>query len=194
MKRAILITALLGTLGASTIVGYAASNLEDQPVKVQQATENAAQQAIHTVQQTTKNVTTAVSKEATISLEEAQDIALQKVKGELIGTDTSERYAYEFDIQHGNNVSEVTVDAMTGEIVKVEEEYDRPVTAKISAQRAKEIALQKVSNGEIVKFKLEEDDGLTVYDIEIVKDAYEYEIKIDANTGDVIEYEQDDLD
>ena len=43
MKKALLVTALIGTLSVSTIVGYAASTLENQTVKgVQQVTENVA--------------------------------------------------------------------------------------------------------------------------------------------------------
>lgn len=195
MKKALLVTALVGTLGISTIVGYAASTLENQTVKgVQQVTENVAHDVAHKVQEVPQNLVSTVSKEVAVSLTEAREIALQKVKGELIGTDVSDGREYEFDIQHGDNVSEVTVDKMTGEITKVEQEFERPVKADISEQQAQRIALDRVSNGEIVKFQLEEDDGLSVYDIEIVKDAYEYEVKIDASTGDVIEYEQDDLD
>lgn len=191
MKKALLVTALIGTLSVSTIVGYAASTLENQTVKgVQQVTENVA----NNVEKIPENVVSNVSKEVAVSLAEARDIALQKVKGELIGTDASDSREYEFDIQQGDNVSEVTVDAFTGDVTKVEREFERPVKASISEQQAQRIALDRVSNGEIVKFKLEEDDGLSVYDIEIVKDSYEYEVKIDASTGDVIEYEQDDLD
>lgn len=195
MKKALLVTALIGTLGVSTIVGYAASTLENQTVKgVQQVTENVAHNVANKVESVPENVVTNVSKEVAVSLAEARDVALQKVKGEVIGTDASDHDEYEFAIQHGDDVSEVTVDALTGAVTKVEREFERAVKADISEQQAKSIALDRVSNGKIVKFQLEEDDGVSVYDIEIVKDSYEYELKIDASTGDVIEYEQDDLD
>ena len=41
------------------------------------------------------------------------------------------------------------------------------------------------------KAKLENDDGYTVYEVEFYKDRMEYEYKIDAATGEIIEYDMD---
>ncbi|NLJ57907.1 MAG: hypothetical protein GX339_03575 [Tissierellia bacterium] len=57
--------------------------------------------------------------------------------------------------------------------------------------KAMEIALG-LANGKIVDFELDEDDGYYKYEIEIVADGYEYEIELDAYTGEVLEFEKDD--
>lgn len=115
------------------------------------------------------------------TVEDVKWTALEKV----IGKDTNDGTLDKFNIQHDDNLSAVK---------DVESDSDQSVIAKFSQQQAIEIAQQKVSNGEIVNFTLEHDASLTVYDIEIVKDGIEHELKIDASTGKLIEYEQDDLD
>lgn len=65
----------------------------------------------------------------------------------------------------------------------------------IGVDRAKEIAAAKagVSVNEVVfrKAKLERDDGMTVYEIEFVKDRAEYEFTINAVTGAILESDVD---
>lgn len=61
----------------------------------------------------------------------------------------------------------------------------------MSEEQAREIALKKVPDGEIVKLELDDDDGQSRYDVEIVKHDYEHELEIDATTGKILEYERD---
>ena len=44
----------------------------------------------------------------------------------------------------------------------------------------------------IVKAKRDTADGIQVYEVELVKDGYEYEVKIDAKTGKILEFDMDD--
>lgn len=77
----------------------------------------------------------------------------------------------------------------------VSEPKATPAPAKpkmISEQQAKNIALAKAS-GTITDFELDEDDDRLVYEIEIHNGKMEYEFKIDAYTGAIVEY-QEDLD
>ncbi|EKN66695.1 Propeptide PepSY amd peptidase M4 [Neobacillus bataviensis LMG 21833] len=60
----------------------------------------------------------------------------------------------------------------------------------ISEKQAKEIALGKVK-GEVVKVKLEEDDGRQYYEVIIKKSGSIYEVEIDAKTGKVVEVEHE---
>lgn len=53
----------------------------------------------------------------------------------------------------------------------------------ISLEKARKIALQKVPNGLITHIELDRENGKYIYDIEILKDQYEYELKLDAFTG-----------
>ncbi|MCD7863684.1 MAG: PepSY domain-containing protein [Lachnospiraceae bacterium] len=65
----------------------------------------------------------------------------------------------------------------------------------ISVDEAKEIALNKAglsaSDVTFKKAKLDRDDGIMVYEIEFYYGRTEYEVKINATTGAVVEYEAD---
>ncbi len=67
--------------------------------------------------------------------------------------------------------------------------------AYISVDEAKEIALDKagLSSSDVTfkKAKLDRDDGIMVYEIEFYYGTIEYEVKINATTGTIIEYEMD---
>ena len=60
---------------------------------------------------------------------------------------------------------------------------------RIGEAKAKEIALGLV-NGNIVDFDSDDDE----YEIEIIAGGYEYNIEIDAYTGEVLKFKKDDLD
>lgn len=64
-------------------------------------------------------------------------------------------------------------------------------SSKITEKKARSIALAKVPGASIIKFELDNDDGRSVYEIELHKDVYEYEMKIDAKTGKILEFETD---
>jgi len=60
----------------------------------------------------------------------------------------------------------------------------------ISEKQAKEIALGKVK-GEVVRVKLEEDDGRQYYEVIVKSSGSMYEVEIDAKTGKVLEVEKE---
>lgn len=61
----------------------------------------------------------------------------------------------------------------------------------ISAEEAQKIAQKKVPGATIVKTKLDIDDGVPVYEVELIKGIYEYELEIHAVTGEIIKYDKD---
>ena len=64
----------------------------------------------------------------------------------------------------------------------------------VSETDAKALALSKVpgaSEKNITKFGQDYDDGRTVYEIEIIYERTEYEIEIDAATGEIVKMEMD---
>jgi uncharacterized repeat protein (TIGR02543 family) len=63
----------------------------------------------------------------------------------------------------------------------------------IGAAKAKRIALDRTGGGNVVKCHLEYDDGIRIYDIEIIKGDYEYSIDVNANTGKIVEYDRDSV-
>lgn len=64
----------------------------------------------------------------------------------------------------------------------------------LSEAQAIEIALN-AAPGEVQKSELEREDGVMVYEIEILTaEGFEMEVEIDAGTGDVLEVEVEDDD
>ncbi len=65
---------------------------------------------------------------------------------------------------------------------------------KISEEKAKEIALEKVPGAtvqDVRKFKKDRDDGKYVYEGEILYNKMEYDFEIDAENGEIISWEQE---
>jgi uncharacterized membrane protein YkoI len=64
--------------------------------------------------------------------------------------------------------------------------------AKISYERAREIALARVGGGVVREIDLDYERGRLVYDVEVRHNYREYEIKVDAATGEIVRYKIDD--
>lgn len=83
----------------------------------------------------------ALSKEAKITMEQAQKTALTKEAGKIQSKEIERekgKLIYSFDIKMGDGVHEVNVDAMTGEVVED--------TVESAAAEAKEKAADKKQN------------------------------------------------
>lgn len=61
----------------------------------------------------------------------------------------------------------------------------------IGVSKAKKIALSLVPGAIVVKAEFDMDDGVPVYEIELIKGDYEYDIEIHAKTGKVLKQEVD---
>lgn len=137
-----------------------------------------------------------------VDLEEAKDIALNEVNNkdgvivdyELEGTWNNYTH-HEFEIQLDNEKYEVKVDAKTGDVIKTKskqnnhkiEEYSR----YIDFDEAKRIALDNMNdkNDVIISADLEdhnEANKRAYYEFEVHSEKAEYELKIDAESGEVI--------
>lgn len=66
--------------------------------------------------------------------------------------------------------------------------------AEISADRAVEIALNRTGGGRVDEVEREWEHGRPVWEVEIVRDGVEYELKIDRTNGDVVKAEQESAD
>ncbi|MBL4952812.1 PepSY domain-containing protein [Neobacillus sp. YIM B02564] len=73
--------------------------------------------------------------------------------------------------------------ADTGHLEKAENK-------RITEKQAEEIALKKVK-GEVVRVKLETDDGREYYEVIIQSSGTVYEVEVDAKTGQVVEVEKE---
>ncbi len=64
-------------------------------------------------------------------------------------------------------------------------------SGRISQQEAEQIALKKVPGATVKKIKLEKDDGRWQYEGELITDSAEYDFEIDAATGAILKWEQE---
>lgn len=122
----------------------------------------------------------------------------------------SEKYEIEVDANSGtilkkerdkNYVSDTTTesnvtpidnnDTTTNTTQNTDPATNQTTNNIISAEEAQNIALNKTGGGYLVKSELDHDDHILVYEIEIKNGHYEYEIDINASTGEILKYEQD---
>ncbi len=87
------------------------------------------------------------------------------------------------------------LNAETGALIEAELDYSpetrvRPQGA-LSADEAKALVLSLVTNGQIVEFETDRENGRKVYEGEVKADGMRYEFVIDADTGRVLEWEND---
>ncbi len=142
-----------------------------------------------------------------ISLDEAKKIALSYAgvkseeavftKAKLDYDDGRAEYELEFIV--GNTEYEYDIDASTGEVTgssvetKNKKSSQKSSGTDIGMDKAQEIALNHagVKAGDAYEFEaeLDHDDGVTVYEIEFKSGNMEYEYKIDAYTGAILEHE-----
>lgn len=127
------------------------------------------------------------------------------------------RAHYEVEFYSGSMEYDYDIDAVTGTILSFDHELDRyrlpnsgqspsvPPAASaspapsvpaspdglITEERAREIAQARAPGAQIVKVKLDRDDGQYVYEIELREGRTEYECEINAATGTVLKWDVD---
>lgn len=144
-----------------------------------------------------------------ITVEQAKEIALNHanltsdqvtfVKNELDLDNAIKKYDIEF--YYENKEYDYEINASDGQIIEYDydaENYNKQQgnnTTKISVDQAKEIALKhmNVTSNEVTfkRVELDFDDGIQKYEVEFYNNNKEYSYEIDANTGDILSYEQD---
>lgn len=146
----------------------------------------------------------AFAKEADVPSKQAEEIAMQEVKGSHVKKVELERengeliYEVELEGTYDDDV-EVVVNATTGKVVRVDDDRDDDdddrVTSKqavssvkISKEQAISIAT-KDTPGKIVEIELDDDKH---YEIEMIYEGKEVDMEISAVDGTIIEKEIDD--
>ncbi|CAH0304704.1 hypothetical protein SRABI96_04734 [Peribacillus sp. Bi96] len=143
----------------------------------------------------------AVNKDA-LSEDEAVKMISEKLGGEVtqFEKDWDQPMTYEMTVKTKEGYQDVDVDAEKGEILSQEMEDDDEEemstqqaveTAKISSDQAEKIALKKV-DGQITDVELDSENGILVYEFEINQGKKEYDVVVDASTGEILKTELDD--
>lgn len=140
---------------------------------------------------------------ALISREKCQSLAKKKVKKASVlsiarktddGVDI-----YKVKLKAGRKQYTLEYHARTGKLIEFEWELKQSSPGKsgnsrkgyIGVEKAKEIALAKVPGATVVKAEFDKDDGVPIYEVELVKGPYEYDFEIHAKTGKILKQEQD---
>lgn len=153
-----------------------------------------------------------------ITMEEAKEIALKEVDGEIVSaqseTDDNE-VEYEIIITKDNTSHELKINGK-GKIVSHEQKETAPTNNNsnssnnsgstdnsnssnnsgstqnyITAEEANQIAINSAGGGTVTSNELDSDDATPKYDIEINLNNVEYNISVHAVTGEVIERDSD---
>lgn len=101
---------------------------------------------------------------------------------------------YKVSLKKGKRQYKLVYNAKNGKLLEYEWKQLSPSSSQsvyIGESKARNIALKKAPGASITKFEFDRDDGTAVYEVELRKGIYEYEIKINAVTGAVIEFEKD---
>ena len=129
-----------------------------------------------------------------------------------------DKSVYEVEVYYQNKDYEYKIDAKDGKIIYTDFNVNNSIndnnsnnsntndstnngnnatTASITVEEAKTIALTNANLTEdVVQFlrtEQEYDDGVLVYEIDFTYGDYEYDYKINANTGDIISYDRDSI-
>ncbi|MDT8859744.1 PepSY domain-containing protein [Alkalihalobacillus sp. MEB130] len=183
-KWTILATSLLVVGGAA--VGVAAADKEAmvayEPALVLQTTVQ--EEGTHQVN--VGNDQKQLTKEQAITI--ATDILPGKVKEVELDSDDG-RLMYEIEIKYNGNDFDVDVDAITGEVIKIDDNLlNTPIAneMKIGLQEAESIALEQIGDGRIKEIELEKKYGHYVYEAEMKVKGDERDLYIDAMTGDIL--------
>lgn len=127
--------------------------------------------------------------------------AVEKYPGHVLSMESeieNDRLIYEFDImtKDGREV-EIECDARKHTLHDFEIEYkkgDKKFTdaAKISESEAEKIALEKY-DGKVVdrEYSIENGNPAYEFDIYVAKKGHEYEVEVDAVTGEILEVEME---
>ncbi len=109
---------------------------------------------------------------------------------------------YEVTFYVGNREYDYDINAATGEIRSHNSEIDddyvsstEAAGAAVSEDEARATVVARVSGASAsdVRLYLERDDGRLVYEGELIYNGTEYEFKIDATTGDVLDWESESV-
>ncbi|MDE7311333.1 MAG: PepSY domain-containing protein [Eubacterium sp.] len=140
------------------------------------------------------------SSRSLISTSKCRQLASNKVKNGTI-TAISQKVddgidIYKVKMTAGNKRYTLKYHARTGALLECKWELAASASSstqggKIGLEKAKQIALDAVPGATVYKAEYDVDDGVAVYEVELIKGNYEYEFKIDANTGAILEQDKD---
>ncbi|MBQ1785171.1 MAG: PepSY domain-containing protein [Turicibacter sp.] len=169
-----------------------------KPASSQQTATAAAKPA------SSQQTATASSKIKT-TVARAKEIAVARVGGGTItefSQDFDDRVPnYDVTIRHGNAEYDLEISAVDGSILAFDVEYDKVVqkpsnstsssNIKITAAKAKEIAIAQAGGGTVTDFSQDFDERVPKYEVKVRNGNTEYDFDISAVDGSILSREVD---
>ncbi len=129
---------------------------------------------------------------------ECKQLAKKKVKKAKI-TSLRKKYddglaIYKVKLKKGNKKYTLKYLVEGKKLIEYEWDWVKKTTNSkdyISSEQAKKIALKKVPGGKVLKCKLDKEDGIAQYEVDILSGEYEYEITIHAKSGKILKIEKE---
>lgn len=198
MNKKVLALALIGAVSVGGISVFASGNNNNSNgnmVKMEMKKDGKGNP------QKIESNAASVKKAENLNQSEIEKIAIKQVKNGKIESMSQKnkhnRNIYKFRISDGKNIHKVKVDGTTGKVLESECEHDEfdpaGVDVKIKKADAEAIAKKELGNSTL-KTKLERKWGKYVYEIKAKDGKSDKEVKIDANTGKVLEKEVENDD
>ncbi len=189
-------TLMAGTLASALVLGACSTVSADENLEWSDEDNNGV-----------ANVQTEETNEFKYSVQEAVDMASERFEGTATGVELDEDdgvYYYEIEMENGEDEYEVKINA--DDLSISEEEIDREddkeaareeqrkTTTETDSQsigmdEAVQIAKDKVGGGDVTDKEFDKDDN--DYEIELVYDGSEYDVEINATTGEVTDIDQE---
>ncbi|MCH5251767.1 MAG: PepSY domain-containing protein [Lachnospiraceae bacterium] len=104
---------------------------------------------------------------------------------------------YKVKLKKGNKQYKLVYHAKTGKLLEYEWKIVKKSSSStkyIGAAKAKSIALKKVPGAKVIKVEYDKEDGVPVYEVELVKGNMEYELTIHAKSGKILEFDSESRD
>ena len=125
-------------------------------------------------------------------------LTADQVTGVSVTQDTDDGVlVWDVELYHDGRKIDVEVRASDGTIVDRDDRHGTTGpngTDVMSVDQAKQIVSSRVPNATSIHIELDHDDGRVTYEGDVIAPGQKYEFEIDAVTGEVLEWEIDDLD
>lgn len=134
---------------------------------------------------------------------EAEAAAVEEVPGTVVGIEADDeagQAVWSVDVEGADGRRHEVDVADDGTVVgrdtddDDEHDDDRPVNAEEATvtQAEAEATAVEAAPGEVRRSHLEWEDGLLVWDVEVLSGGVEHDVQVDATTGAVVEHDADD--
>ncbi len=187
------VTAMLLITGCSGGNGAANNAVSPSAGQTQQATQAPQNNAANGTEISEQRAKEIALENAKVS---ESDVTAMRVKKEM--DNGVWRYDVEFYVQ--NKEYDYEISAADGTILSVDYEVEddfagQASSAKVSQEQAAKTALERVpgASQSNMSIHFEMDDGRAMYEGKIVYNEREYEFDIDANTGEIVSWEEESI-